>query len=384
MRIIDKEAVWSVKWNGDQQEYDLQLSKLCVDGQHFIVVNPELDYDVLDLINIDVPLNDHCVKFKVGDGWVAKRFSPNWNGQYQIVPCRVQPKQIIFKDYADKNLKHYQPKFDAWDLKYSQTWVYDKSLTNGSEIDAVIFNYTENPVGKKVQGIAPVNNKFDIIFLSYRESAAQENYMRLISRGFNVKRVDGVSGILNAHRTAAELASTDMFYVVDADAYITDDFNFDFLPSIFDRSFIHVWHSKNPVNGLEYGYGGVKLFPRDLLLKAESNPLDVTTSLGKIKIVDSIACETRFNIDEFNTWKSAFRECVKLSSKSIGNQVDQDTERRLDIWKTIGKDKPHGIYALEGAKMGELFGLANKENREVLSKINDYDWLFSRFKEHYE
>ena len=57
---------------------------------------------------------------------------------------------------------------------------------------------------------------------------------------------------------------------------------------------------------------------------------------------------------------------------------------KIDIWKTIGKDKPHGIYALEGAKMGELFGLANKENHEVLSKINDYDWLFSRFKEHYE
>ena len=384
MRIVSKEAVWDVKWTGDSLEYDKKLSTLCTDGQHFLVVNPELDYDVLELITVNVPLNDYCVKFKVGEGWIAKRFPGSWNGKYQIIQLQIKPLKTTFKDYADKDLIHYRPIIDAWDLKYSQTWIYDKSLTDGAEIDAVIFDYTESPVGRKVQGTAPVNSNFDVIFLSYNETKAQDNWNRLLTMKPYAKRIDGVKGILNAHKAAAMLSNTDMFYVIDADAYILDNFNFDLCPTIFNRKFIHVWHSLNPINGLEYGYGGVKLFPKQLLLDTTANPLDVTTSLGELKIVDRIACETRFNTDPFNTWKSAFRECVKLSAKLINNQVDKETDVRLHTWMTVGVGKEHGVYSLEGAGMGKEYGSTNQDNPEALANINNYDWLLSRFKEQYE
>ena len=52
--------------------------------------------------------------------------------------------------------------------------------------------------------------------------------------------------------------STEMFWIVDGDAIIDDNFNFDYV--FEDNRAVHVWRSKNPINDLVYGYGGVKLF----------------------------------------------------------------------------------------------------------------------------
>ena len=73
----------------------------------------------------------------------------------------------------------------------------------------------------------------DIIFISYGEPNADENYNDLFKRfnvkgvfGDRVKRIDGVKGIHQAHIEAAKKASTRYFYVVDGDAVITKEFNF--------------------------------------------------------------------------------------------------------------------------------------------------------------
>ena len=61
-----------------------------------------------------------------------------------------------------------------------------------------------------------------------------------------------------------------MFWVIDADAEVTEEFMFDYIPDVYDKEVVHVWGSKNPVNGLEYGYGGVKLFPIEMVRQANS------------------------------------------------------------------------------------------------------------------
>jgi hypothetical protein len=88
---------------------------------------------------------------------------------------------------------------------------------------------------------------------------------------------------------------------------------------------------------------------------------------------------TAFNTDTFSAWRSAFRECVKLSSKVIDRQKSDETNRRLETWKTVGKDRPFGEYAILGAIQGEEYGLLNKNNLSELKKINDFDWLLERF-----
>ena len=69
---------------------------------------------------------------------------------------------------------------------------------------------------------------FDIIFISYKEVNADSNFKNLQSRFPIAQRVHGVKGIHQAHIEAAKKALTKMFYVVDGDAIIEDDFNFDY------------------------------------------------------------------------------------------------------------------------------------------------------------
>jgi hypothetical protein len=222
--------------------------------------------------------------------------------------------------------------------------------------------------------------RYDIIFISYNEPQADENFSRLKSRFPYAQRVQGITGIHQAHIAAAKKAFTKMFWVVDADAQILDTFNFDHVVSEYDLENVHVWRSMNPINDLEYGYGGVKLLPKSLTQNMDVSKPDMTTSISSLfKAMPEISNITAFNVDAFNTWKSAFRECVKLASKTIDRQDDADTNYRLNVWCTRGIDRPFGRDAIEGAVQGKQYGLENKDNNEALKMINDFDWLRERF-----
>jgi hypothetical protein len=223
---------------------------------------------------------------------------------------------------------------------------------------------------------------YDIVFISYQEPNANENYAALKARFPSAKRVHGVKGIHQAHIAAAKRCFTKMFWIVDADAQIVEDFNFDYEVDDYNLNTVHVWRSLNPINDLVYGYGGVKLFPRQLTINMDTSNLDMTTSISnKFKAMPDISNVTAFNTDPFSTWRSAFRECVKLSSKSIDRQQDDETNARLNVWCTTGKDKLYGKYAIQGACAGRDYGYTNKDNLEALKLINDFDWLEGKFKE---
>ena len=217
---------------------------------------------------------------------------------------------------------------------------------------------------------------FDIFFISYQEPNADVNFAILQDRFPIAQRVHGVKGIHQAHKEAAKKALTKMFYVVDGDALVEDDFNFDYEVPQKDMNAVHVWRSKNPVNELVYGYGGVKLLPTKLTLDMDSASTDMTTSISnRFRPMEQISNTSLFNSTPFNTWKSAFRECVKLSSKVIDRQDNKETEARLDVWCNNSNDN----IAIAGAKAGRQYGEANKNNKEALAKINDFDWLKEQY-----
>jgi hypothetical protein len=223
---------------------------------------------------------------------------------------------------------------------------------------------------------------FEIFFISYQEPNAEENWNNLKSRFPTARRIHGVKGIHQAHIAAAKQSFTKMFYVVDGDSIVSDDFNFDYEVQKLERGHVHVWHSKNPVNDLEYGYGGIKLLPKHNVLNMDFTKPDMTTSLSdNFKVIPEVSNITKFNTDPFNSWKSAFRECVKLSSKVIDRNYEDETEERLEIWRSVGIERPFGEYVLLGANEGYNFGINNIGNNEVLSKINDFDWLSFIFKD---
>jgi hypothetical protein len=279
-------------------------------------------------------------------------------------------------DY-DRNINQvFLHKFRDAELTYNGLMLMSKNNPiSKREFD---FRY---PIQKKENEIIVSEHRlYDIVFISYNEPTANENFENLKSRFPRAKRVHGVKGIHNAHIRAAELAETEMFWVVDGDAIITDNFDFTHVVSRYELNTVQVWRSQNPINNLIYGYGGVKLLPKTLTLNMDVNSTDMTTSISdQFKIQVDVSNITAFNTDPFNTWKSAFRECVKLASQSIVRQDTDETIVRLDTWCSTGADQPFGEYAIRGAIEGRNFGIKYKEDSSMLTKINDFDWLKEQY-----
>ena len=236
-----------------------------------------------------------------------------------------------------------------------------------NKLDAGKLQYVKQPASE----IKPYN----VFMLSYKEDIdVVEQHIQAIERkGLTVKHVRGLKGIFNAHKHCAEQADTKLFWVVDADALVHDDFNFDYIPDVYDQDVVHVWASKNPVTGEEYGYGGVKLFNTEQVRGATSWGLDFTTGLSnRFKSMPQISCVTNFNVDAESTWRSAFRESVKLT---LSRERDPDAQRRLESWLHPIPDAYFRSEAKAGAEQGKQFAIKHKDNAEQLNKINDYEWL---------
>ena len=313
--------------------------------------------------------------------------------------CKQETQQLFWRipndiEIIDNSI--FDLHFDPLDSIYD----YDRSINhmfkNGESFDGLMLATKDKvlmekefkyrfPIEKKEWNIVASTPKpYDVVFISYNESNADVNYEKLKLKRPNAKRVHGVKGIHNAHIAAAKLATTEMFWVVDADAELVDNFNFEieYVPhydagnKLEQTSTVHVWSSQNPINDLVYGYGGVKLLPTTLTLEMNTESVDMTTSISKkFKVVNKISNVTAFNTDEFNTWKSAFRECVKLTSRVIDKDYQIETEDRLRIWCRIGKDRPFGEYALGGARFGYRYGMKYISNKEKLAMINDFEWI---------
>lgn len=214
---------------------------------------------------------------------------------------------------------------------------------------------------------------YDIFFISFFEPNAEKHWRQLKKRFPMAKRILNVEGIHNAHIAAAKKSLTKMFWVVDADAEVLEDFNFDFKVSTWDLETVHVWKSRNPVNGLEYGYGGIKLLPKFKTIEVDKESVDFTTSVSlSFKSIDQVSNITHFNTDPFNAWKSGFRESAKLAGKIIKRQNDEETEQRLHIWCTVGETVQFGKETMAGAEAGKNFVNTHPQN---IAKINDWAWL---------
>ena len=170
---------------------------------------------------------------------------------------------------------------------------------------------------------------------------------------------------------------------------------FEVIPKIFERQkqlkalnkkneCVVIWPSVNPVNDLVYGYGAVKVFSRTPFINNNKWAIDMSTSLSDVVISkDVVSCETRFNTTPESAWIGAFRECAKLSSKIIPEQVDRETEHRLDVWCNVGADSLYGDWSILGAQAGKNFGRTYKEDNRRLMMINDMNvmrQLYDRYK----
>ena len=322
-------------------------------------------------------------------------FRANWQSFRSITDacqqaqqsCKTEMHWMILDDVKVLDDWDFNWRPAVWDRRYVHVW----KTSSGEHTGVYLIPGDYLPDGeeshqgsirsiKLMPEIASSVVPQDIFFISYREPTADANYEKLRSQFPRAKRVHGVKGIHHAHIRCAELAETGMFFTVDADTVVDQGFSFDYRPPDYDRQYLHLWHSRNPINGLSYGWGAIKLWPTMTVREFRGNWLDFTTTVGNIKIIPEIVATTNYNCDQQSTWQSGFREAVKLSH-NIANGDHIESLERLMIWATVAYSAPWADESMQGARAGIEYYLEIKStaSNQHLSSINDFDWLAERF-----
>ncbi|NDB56970.1 hypothetical protein EB001_00730 [bacterium] len=215
----------------------------------------------------------------------------------------------------------------------------------------------------------------DVIFISNYESMSYENYQHLKTIYPDAKHSYGVDGRDNAYKAAAKLSDTPFFYAVFAKTRVNEDFKFDFFPDFWQEPKHYIFHSLNPLNGLEYGSMNVNLYNKDLVLQTNTG-LDFTLS-SKHTVVPLCISTTRFNNEPYITWRSAFREVIKLRQElETHNRVE--VAYRYHCWKTIANGV-NAEWCLRGANDADKFYDNVKGNPTELQNSFSWDWCNDYF-----
>ena len=214
--------------------------------------------------------------------------------------------------------------------------------------------------------------ELDVVYLSYDEPNAEQNYADLLTKIPWAKRVHGVDGSDSAHKACANLAETDRVVIVDGDNTVRPDFLNQVIEfhETADTNCVISWGARNVINGLVYGNGGIKCWPVELIhnMRTHENAESENTKTQvdfcwDINYVQMEKCmsDVYNNGSAHQAWRAGFREGVKMSllegSKStnewtLDKQVHWKNYHRLLVWMTVGQDIKNGIYAMLGARQG--------------------------------
>jgi hypothetical protein len=205
------------------------------------------------------------------------------------------------------------------------------------------------------------------------------------------KRVHGVEGSDAAHKACAKLSETDRFITVDADNIINENFinqeiNFDEHDDL--KNSVISWAGYNAVNGLMYGNGGLKCWPKDFVLNmrthenADANNVHAQVDFcWDINYIQMNSCFSTVynNYTPQQAWRAGFREGVKMAldrglrvSKEEFAKLHWKNLHRLYVWLTVGRDAENGLWAIYGAREGLYKTMATEWD---FVNVRDFEYL---------
>jgi len=211
----------------------------------------------------------------------------------------------------------------------------------------------------------------DVIFISNGESMADANWQQLLGLCGCARRSNGVTGREAAYKAAAELSTTPWFFAVFAKTEVLPDFKFDYQPDRMQQPKHYIFHSRNPVNDLEYGAMNINLYNRQLVLDTQPG-LDFTLSAAH-EVVPICASISRFNTDPWVTWRSAFREVLKLQ-REVDQGADIEIQYRLHTWLTVAHGE-NAQWCLQGAADAQRYYQSVNGDYAGLKLSFDWAWL---------
>lgn len=242
--------------------------------------------------------------------------------------------------------------------------------------------------------------EFDIFYVCYDEPNRKENWDQVKKHLPKAQKIEGVKGFDRALKTCAQQTTTKHFFIIDGDNQVLPErFAHELDLKVIENKWVLSWSSLNTINGLSYGNGGLKLWPKDVALNIKSHesagddgdPTDYCFSAHYF-MIDDYLTQTIVNSTPQQAFRAGLREGVKMTLKR-GQQVslNRDTftkelsfhnRERLKIWCEVGADVENGLWAILGARLGFKLNIID---RFEYQKINSYQWidgLFLQTKEH--
>jgi hypothetical protein len=271
-------------------------------------------------------------------------------------PCVWTEKDRSVESFTRSNSVAVVPR----DVKaHLRTQIYDYPYVKGEE--HAIF----------------AEKSLDIIYISNGESNAEEMYEHLVRvAGKEVKRVQNVDGRNNAFKQAAEISSTPWFFKIPAKLRMDEKFDWTWQPDYFQEPKHYIFHARNPLNGLIYGHQAAVVYNKRLVLETDTVELDFTLSKAHevIPICNAVA---EFNADPWMTWRTAFREVVKLKYYSE-TQPSIETDYRLKVWLTKADGK-YAEWCLRGAADAVEYYKSVNGNYDKIMSTYEWAWLKNYF-----
>lgn len=213
----------------------------------------------------------------------------------------------------------------------------------------------------------------DIIFISNNEPGAEYRYdhLRSLRQGQDCKRVMNVNGRVAAYKAAAELSTTPWFFAVFAKVEVASTFDFNWQADYLQEPKHYIFHSKNPVNGLEYGHQGIIAYNKQLVLDTAEHGLDFTLSKPHA-VVPILSGVARYNTTPELTWRTAFREVLKLQDDVI-KTGSIESAYRLRIWLTVATGN-HSAWSIKGAE--DAIAYYDSVSGDYDKLLLSFDWAW--------
>ena len=297
--------------------------------------------------------------------------SGRFNGKINDTTCMWTEKDRVVKDYSADRSTTMVPR----DIKkYLKTQIYDYPYLSKSEDRGATNVYTCKPL--------------DIVYISNGEPDAERWYEHLvdsvygnplnISQPVRIKRVQNVNGRVAAYQAAANASTTEWFFAVFAKLEVSQGFNWEWQPDYWQEPKHYIFNARNPINGLEYGHMGMIAYNKRLVLENNNPGIDFTLSQPH-ESVPILSGTAHFNQDPWTTWRTAFREALKLRM-FMDTQPTLETEDRLDKWlNKADSDYRYSYYSLVGARDAVEFYDQVKGDPAQLQQSFEWAWLRSLF-----
>ena len=240
-------------------------------------------------------------------------------------------------------------------------------------IKTQLYDY---PYIDKTQTERHSDQPLDIVFICNGEPGAEDNWMMLENRILGLESnklhfIKDVKGRAAAYHAAARASTTPWFFAVFGKLAIDLRFDWEWQPDRMQEPKHYIFHARNPVNGLEYGHQAMIAYNRDLVLANPGVGLDFTLD-SPHEVVPILSGTAYYNTDAWTTWRTAFREVIKLKA----SLPDVEAEYRISRWVLPNFDEIDRWSQLGALDAIEYYNDVGGEF-EALKKSYEWEWLAS-------